>query len=74
MRIDWVSRFVQFLSKYTFAIYLLHWFVMKVLVQEFSIDVYSLAYRLLGPIPIIAIVILITWIVRKIPVVRQLLP
>ena len=74
MRIDWVSRFVQFLSRYTFAIYLMQWFIMKALVKEFSIDIYSLTYRLLGPIPVIAIAILITWLIRKIPVVRRLLP
>lgn len=74
MQVRWISRFVNFLSRYTFSIYLLHWFIMKAFVKVFSADTFSIFFRLLAPVPIIAMAVLLTWLIRKIPVVRKLLP
>ena len=65
--IDWVSQ-------YTFAVYLLHWFVMNVIVRKFYVDIRSMWYRLGAPIIIFAICIMITWIVRRIPILKKILP
>ena len=69
-----VWRFINWASKYTFAIYLMHWYVMVVLEKLFNINLYSVLYRLIGPIVICAVCILIAWIMRKIPVVKKIVP
>ncbi len=50
---------VQKLAGYTFAVYLLHPFVMPFIVSKFHIPVTSIIYRVLGPIVIIFICIII---------------
>ncbi len=69
-----VSRAVHFLEKYTFGIYLLHWFVLQIIVRTFSIQVSSLWHRLLTPIPVTAVCIAAVWLLRKIPVLRETVP
>lgn len=54
------------LKDYTFAIYLLHWFVMTALVKGLSINVNSIVYRLGAPYLIASISIVIIFVFRKI--------
>lgn len=68
-----IERLVNFLDKYTFSIYILHWFVMQSLVHIFHLNTYSIFYRLGGPIPIIAICMGITVLFWKIGG-RRILP
>ena len=65
---------IEWLSGYTFAVYLLHWFVKDTMVRELNINVQSVLYRLGGPIVIFAICVGITGLIRKIPIVRKILP
>lgn len=67
-------RGIEFLSQYTFAIYLLHWYVIDQIVQMFSIDTRSIIYRVGMPLVLFVVCIAITWCIRKIPVLRRLLP
>lgn len=63
------------LKDYTFAIYLLHWFVMHLLIRIFHIDTHSIVYRLGGIFLISFICVCITWVIRKIPRLgRAILP
>lgn len=63
------------LKDYTFAIYLLHWFVMHSLIKTFNIDTRSLVYRLGGIFLVTFLCVCITWIIRKIPWLgRRILP
>lgn len=68
-----IERIINFLDKYTFSIYLLHWFVMQSVVHVFHLNTYSIFYRVGGPIPIIAICIGITILIWKIGG-RRMLP
>ena len=69
-----LSRLVMFLKNYTLPFYLIHRFVHDVLITEFSIDPRSLAYRLIGPVVIVIIVIPLTDLMRKVPVLRRFVP
>ena len=63
------------LKDYTFAIYLLHWFVMSTLVRAFHIDTHSIVYRVGGIFLVSIICVCITWVIRKIPWIgRRILP
>lgn len=65
---------VQKLAGYTFAVYLLHPFVMPFIVSKFHIPVTSIIYRVLGPIVIIFICIIIAKFIRYIPFGKRILP
>lgn len=69
-----VWRFINWAGKYTFAIYLMHWFVMTLVVKIFQFDQYTLTYRIGGAVFICAICIFITWIMRKIPILKKIVP
>lgn len=74
IRNEKLVRVIEGLSGYTFAIYLLHWFVMLQLIETFSIDILSITYRVGMPILIFFISIIIAWIIRKVPVLKHILP
>ena len=63
------------LKDYTFAIYLLHWFVMSTLIRAFHIDTHSIVYRVGGIFLVSIICVCITWVIRKTPWIgRRILP
>ena len=68
------GKTVNFLKKYTFSIYLLHWFVIKTLNYLYPFDTKSIVYRLGMPFVIIPICIGLTIILRKVPIVKHLVP
>jgi surface polysaccharide O-acyltransferase-like enzyme len=69
-----IIKVVNMLSKYTFAIYLMHFYIMKIIQIEFNLNVTSIIYRLGMPLIIIPICIIITWILRKIPIIKHIVP
>lgn len=69
-----VISVIEGLSSYTFAVYLLHWFIMDTMVRELHLDVQSIVYRVGAPFVIFLICIGITWGIRKIPILRKILP
>lgn len=70
----WVEKGVNYLAKYTFAIYLIHWYVLKIWVYYGGIDTRSMVWRLLGVIPIAAICMLIARLLRFVPGLRKVVP
>lgn len=74
MQIEIISRIINFIGRYTFAIYLMHWFVLNFIMLKFHVDTYSIWWRLGAPIPIGLFVIAMTWLLRKIPLVRDIVP
>lgn len=74
MRFGWISRIVNFLNPYTFGIYLLHWFVLEIIVRMFGINAHSIVYRLLAPFAVLAISVFVIWIVQKIPGGKRVIP
>lgn len=70
-----VIRFVDFLARYSFPVYLIHWFVIKTFTVVLPvIDTESLTYRLLAPFLIYVLIIPITWFIRKVPGGHRILP
>lgn len=68
------GKAVNYLKKYTFSIYLLHWFVIMGLNQLYAFDTKSMFYRLGMPFVIIPICIALTAILRKLPIIKHIVP
>lgn len=62
------------ISSYTFSVYLLHWFIMDIMVRTFEINTFSIVYRVGAPVIIFIVCMGITWIIRRIPILRKTLP
>ena len=73
-KIDWLRKFIELLGKYTFEVFLLHWFVINITGLFITIDDKNLLYRLLFPLFIYAVTVIVTWLLRKIPVIRKIVP
>lgn len=67
-------KIIIFLSKYTFAIYLMHFYIMQIIQKSFNLNTLSIFYRLGMPFIIIPICIIITYILRKIPIIKHIIP
>ncbi len=67
-------KFVNWVGGYTFPLYLMQWFFMDLITRFTHINTYSLYYRLGAPIPITIAIILVTYLLRKIPFVRMIVP
>lgn len=65
---------ILMLSKYTFPVYLMHYFVIDLMNICFKPNQASLLYRLGAPFIIIPVIVVVTWVLRKIPYVRNLVP
>lgn len=71
------SKIVQFiisLNQYTFSVYLMHWFVMDILISVFDINIKTIGFRVGAPVIIFIFCVLIAKLVRKIPIAKYLLP
>lgn len=77
---DWIRKsekavkLINFLGEYTFPLYLIHWFILRIRANMIVLDTKSIIYRLIAPYIIFAIVIAITWCLRKIPFIRKIVP
>lgn len=68
------SKALDWLASYSFPAYLLHWFILQGTIAAFDFDTTSLAYRILMPFAVYAVVIAISSVVRAIPGGRLILP
>ena len=69
-----IDRIVNFIAPYTFGIYLLQYFIYTSMEMFFKINVQSIIYRLGAPFLIIPVCILIIWLIRKIPIIKHIVP
>jgi len=68
-------RTVEKLSSYTFPIYLIHFYVIELIMEVILADyVHLWIYKLTTPFITIMISVGIAWVIRKIPVVQKILP
>lgn len=74
MEFNLINKAVSFLDFYTFGIYLIHWYFIQFLIQLFSIDIASFKFRLFAPFIVIVICVFIINILRKIPVIKRIVP
>lgn len=66
----YIYKCVKILSEYTFSIYLIHWYIMKLIILSFNFNIKSIYYRLGAPFIIIPICILIIKTARKISILK----
>lgn len=62
------------IKKYTFSIYLIHWFLLDSITSIFKLDTKSIIYAFGMPVIVIPLCILITYVLRKIPIIRHTVP
>lgn len=74
VRNDLFWKIVNFIGRYTFPMYLMQWFILDMISRFTHINTYSLYYRLGAPIPIAIVIILVTMVLRKIPLIRNIVP
>lgn len=67
-------KIIKIISQYTFAIYLTHWYFLNFLSEQFNLPSKSIFYRLGLPFIIVPLCILCTYLIRKIPVVKKIVP
>lgn len=65
---------IEWLSSYTFPVYLIHFYVICFIIQKLFLETHSLWYRLGTPFLTFAICIAFTWLIRKIPIIKKILP
>lgn len=73
-KVSWLYNLFNSLGKYVFAVYLLQWFIIRSIEKLAVFDDTSLVYRLILPFAIFVIIIVITWFLRKIPIIRKIIP
>jgi len=69
-----LDKLVFILRNYTFPLYLMQIYILWAIVKVTHIDIYSLVYRLGSPFIVLLITVFITYIMRKIPLVRYFVP
>ncbi len=69
-----VCKTANAFGKYTFSIYLIHWFVLQILTKIFELNTLSIVYRVGMPFIVIPICILIAFILKKIPILCRIVP
>ena len=74
MRNERLAKIVKVLGSYAFEIYLLQFILLNAVARIPAIDRSSLVYRLGAPFVMIPIIILFTWCLRKIPILRKVVP
>lgn len=67
--------FIEWLSGYTFPVYLIHFYIVEFIMETIFEDyVHMLIYKFTTPCLIFALSIMLTCMIRKIPIVRKVLP
>lgn len=68
-----LNKLFEFLKQYTFAIYLLHYDILKSIPILFDLSIDSVYYRYIVPFEAIIVCIIITFIIRKLPLGKYIL-
>lgn len=69
-----VASLVEKMTSYTFGIYLIHFYVIDLVVRILNINICSIVYRLVAPFIIFFASIIIIYIVRNIPLINKIFP
>lgn len=68
------ERFIKWIGGYTLPIYLIQFVLLDLFPNIPFVNTRSIAYRLGAPFVMIPIIVFITWCLRKIPVIRRIVP
>ena len=74
MKFEMINKIVSFLDYYTFGIYLIHWYFLKLLIKVFNINVQSVIYRFFSPFVVIMLCVFVIYFIRKIPIIKKIVP
>ena len=67
-------KFVRNLSAASFGVYLIHYYIKDFSIRHFEIDPRNTLYRIAGTFIIYGLSVLIVTLIRKIPVVKKIVP
>lgn len=70
----WLCRAIYSFGKLTFGIYLIHYYLMKGMLNWFGISNDSIYWRVFGSFLIFGISAGIVWLLKKLPVVKKIVP
>lgn len=73
-KVGWLKSMFMTMGKYTFPVYLIHWFILRIFNSIVAINTKSIFYRLLTPIVIYIIIMALVWCMRKVPWLRKIVP
>lgn len=68
------QKIIDNIGKHTFSIYLMHWYFIRIITGFFDFDINSLLYRIVLPICIVCLCIIVSYILRKIPIINKIVP
>lgn len=74
MKFAVINKLISRISKYTFAVFLLHMNVIKLMYYFYFWNLNSLYYNLFGVFFIVSLCIIMTFVLRKVPVVKYIVP
>ena len=74
LKFEKISKIVKSLDFYTFGIYLVHWYLLKFLEITFNLNNTSIIYRLFSPIVVLIIAVISIYLIRKIPLIKNIVP
>lgn len=74
MKFNIINKIVSFLDYYTFAIYLIHWYLLEFILRTFHISNTSIIYRIFAPLIVLVLSVIIIYLLRKIPIIEKILP
>lgn len=69
-----IFKFIQELSKTSFGIYLVHMYVINFICEKYSINGYSVAWRIGGPFFIYIVSFILIECMQKIPIIKKIVP
>lgn len=68
-------QIIEWLSGYTFPIYLVHFYIIELFVEKvFANSTHLLVYKFTTPFLTFILSIFVAWVMRKIPIIRKILP
>ncbi len=65
---------IQYFSACSFGVYLIHVLLKSKLTNLFSLDRYSITYRLIFPILLYLLCVLIVFVIKKLPIFKKIVP
>lgn len=74
MNCSFTYKVISSISQYTFGIYLIHIYLYSIIFQIIGADVTSLSNRIVLPIVIVLVSITLLWILKKIPLMKNIVP
>ena len=68
------SKVIANISSCSFGVYLIHMIVKREFTDLLNLDVYSIGYRTIGAVGIYIICLIIVYIIKKIPILKKIVP